>query len=63
MLIKVAISKEDYKVITDDIVTYPNLRPGATVTAKVYCGRRALGYVLLDDLISFIQTRIIFRYF
>jgi multidrug efflux pump subunit AcrA (membrane-fusion protein) len=63
VLIKVAISKEDYKVITDDMATYPNLRPGATVTAKVYCGRRSLGYVILDDLISFIQTRIIFRYF
>ena len=53
VLIKVAINKEEL----------PDLRPGATVTAKVYCGRRALGYVLLDDLISFIQTRIIFRYF
>jgi len=63
VLIKVAINKDDYKVITDDIAAYPNLRPGATVTAKVYCGRRSLGYVLLDDLISFIQTRIIFRYF
>ncbi|MGA2798181.1 MAG: HlyD family efflux transporter periplasmic adaptor subunit [Thermoguttaceae bacterium] len=63
VLIKVAISKEDYKVMVDDKATYPNLRPGATVTAKVYCGRRSLGYVLLDDLISFIQTRIIFRYF
>ncbi len=40
VLIKVAISKDDYKVIADDNVTYPNLRPGATVTAKVYCGRR-----------------------
>jgi hypothetical protein len=53
VLVKVAINKEDL----------PDLRPGATVTAKVYCGRRPLGYVLLHDLISFIQTRIIFRYF
>jgi multidrug efflux pump subunit AcrA (membrane-fusion protein) len=53
VLIKVAIDKEDL----------PDLLPGATVTAKVYCGRRSLGYVLLDDLISFIQTRILFRYF
>ncbi len=53
VLIKVAINKEEL----------PDLRPGATVTAKVYCGRRPLGYVLLHDLISFIQTRIIFRYF
>ncbi|MGD0654334.1 MAG: HlyD family efflux transporter periplasmic adaptor subunit [Thermoguttaceae bacterium] len=53
VLVKVAINKDEL----------PDLLPGATVTAKVYCGRRALGYVLLNDLISFIQTRIIFRYF
>ena len=53
VLIKVAIDKSQL----------PSLRPGATVTAKIYCGRRALGYVLLHDLISFIQSRIIFKYF
>jgi hypothetical protein len=53
VLIKVAINKEEL----------PDLRPGASVTAKINCGRRSLGYVILDDLISFIQTRIIFRYF
>jgi hypothetical protein len=64
VMVKVAVDKDDFKVVKDNgEVTYPNLLPGATVTAKVYCGRRALGYVLLDDLISFIQTRIIFRYF
>ena len=40
-----------------------SLKPGATVTAKVDCGRRCLGYVLLHDLIAFVQARIIFRYF
>lgn len=39
-----------------------SLKPGATVTAKVDCGRRCLGYVLLHDLISFVQGRVIFRY-
>ncbi len=53
VLIKVAIDKEEL----------PQLRPGATVTAKVYCGQRSLGYVLLHDLIAFIQSRILFRYF
>ena len=53
VLIKVAIDKSDL----------PSLRPGATVTAKVYCGRRPLGYVLLHDVIAFIQSRILFRYF
>ena len=53
VLIKVAIDKSEL----------PDLRPGATVTAKVYCGRRPLGYVLLHDVIAFIQSRILFRYF
>ena len=53
VLIKVAINKEDL----------PQLRPGSTVTAKVYCGRRPLGYVLLHDVIAFIQTRILFKFF
>ena len=53
VLIKVAIDKTEL----------PQLRPGATVTAKVYCGRRSLGYVLLHDVIAFVQSRILFRYF
>jgi multidrug efflux pump subunit AcrA (membrane-fusion protein) len=32
------------------------LRPGATVLAKVDCGRRAVGYVWLHELFEFIQT-------
>lgn len=39
------------------------LRQGAAVTAKVHCGTRPLGYVLLHDLIEFIQSRVLFRYF
>jgi multidrug efflux pump subunit AcrA (membrane-fusion protein) len=53
VLIKVAIDKSEL----------PDLRPGATVTAQVYCGRRSLGYVLLHDVIAFVQSRILFRYF
>ena len=53
VLIKVAIDKAELR----------QLRPGATVTAKVYCGRRTLGYVLLYDLIAFVKSRILFRYF
>lgn len=37
-----------------------DLRPGATVTTKVYCGRAPIGYVWLHDLIAFIQTKILF---
>jgi len=41
----------------------PYLRPGAEVTAKVDCGRRSLGFVLFHDLIAFVQSRILFRFF
>lgn len=53
VLIKVAVNEADL----------PDKRPGATVTAQVYCGRRALGYVFLHDVVAFIQSRILFRYF
>jgi multidrug efflux pump subunit AcrA (membrane-fusion protein) len=36
------------------------LRPGATVTAKIYCGRRSLGYVWLHELWETIQSRVFF---
>jgi hypothetical protein len=32
------------------------LRPGATVLARIHCGRRSLGYVWLHDLYEFVQT-------
>lgn len=52
----VAIDKQD-------LVEADLLRPGATVTARVYCGRRSVGYVLFHDLFAWIQTRILFRFF
>ncbi len=53
VLIKVAIEKDEL----------PHLLPGASVNANVYCGRRSIGYVWFHDLIAFIQSRILFRYF
>lgn len=53
VLIKVAIDKRKL----------PQLRPGATVTAKVNCGSASIGYVLLHDVVYFIRSRIMFRYF
>jgi hypothetical protein len=38
------------------------LQPGATVTAKIHCGRRSLGYVWLHDLWEFLQYRVFFRF-
>ena len=36
-------------------------RPGATVVARIHCGRRSLGYVWLHEVWEFIQSRILFR--
>ncbi|MCA9103059.1 MAG: HlyD family efflux transporter periplasmic adaptor subunit [Pirellulales bacterium] len=47
VMIRVAIDKED--------IGSP--RPGAEVTAKVYCGKKPIGYVWLHDLIAWIQTK------
>ena len=51
---RVAIDKAD---IADD------LRDGAEVTTKVHCGRAAIGYVWLHDLVSFFQSKVLFRIF
>ena len=53
VLIKVSMNKGD--------VAEADLLPGASVSAKVYCGSRSLGYVLFHDLIAFVQSRILFR--
>ncbi|MGE3407543.1 MAG: efflux RND transporter periplasmic adaptor subunit [Pirellulales bacterium] len=51
VLLRVAIDKSQVR----------DLRPGAEVTARVHCGRRALGYVWFHDVLGFIQSRILFR--
>lgn len=53
VLVKVAINRND---IDDN-----ERRPGATVTAKVNCGRASIGYVWFHDLIAWFQTKILFR--
>lgn len=53
VLIKVAVDEEDFKDL--------QLRPGATVSAKVLCGKRSVGYVWFHDVIAFIQSRVLFR--
>ena len=53
VLIKVKINEDD--------VAEADRRPGATVTAKVYCGQRSLAFVWFHDLVAFVQSRILFR--
>jgi multidrug efflux pump subunit AcrA (membrane-fusion protein) len=55
VLIKVALDKSQLREI--------DLCPGAEVSAKVHCGRSSLGYAWLHEVISYIQSKIIFRYF
>jgi multidrug efflux pump subunit AcrA (membrane-fusion protein) len=39
-----------------------NLKVGADVKAKIYCGREPIGYVWFHELWEFIQSRILFRF-
>ena len=39
----------------------PNPNMGASVTGKIYCGERSIGYVWFYDLIAFIQQKVLFR--
>jgi len=53
VLIEVAINKDDV----------PVRRDGASVTAQVHCGRAAIGYVWFHQLVTFVQSKILFRLF
>ncbi|MFM8283093.1 MAG: efflux RND transporter periplasmic adaptor subunit [Planctomycetaceae bacterium] len=39
------------------------LGAGASVTARIGCGRRSLGYVWFHDVLAFIQSQVLFRIF
>jgi multidrug efflux pump subunit AcrA (membrane-fusion protein) len=54
VLVKVDINKGD--------LDPEKLRPGASVSAKVHCGRRSIGYVYLHDAWAFVQRQW-FRWF
>jgi multidrug efflux pump subunit AcrA (membrane-fusion protein) len=51
VLVRVAIDK----------TKLPDLRPGASVTARIDCGTRPIGYVWFHDVWEFVQTQILFR--
>ena len=53
VLVRAAIKKEDL----------PQRRPGAEVAAHVHCGRRSTAYVWTRDLVDFVRSRILFRWF
>ena len=37
------------------------LGAGASVTARIACGKRPLGYVWFHDVLAFIRTQVLFR--
>jgi hypothetical protein len=41
----------------------PDPKVDNTATVKIYCGKRAIGYVWLHDLIDFVRAKILFRIF
>ena len=40
--------------------TLPHLHDQTTVTAKLYCGKRSLGYTWFCDLIETVQAKVLF---
>ncbi|MCY2993169.1 MAG: hypothetical protein NTY19_35590 [Planctomycetota bacterium] len=40
-----------------------NPRPGTTVTAQVYCGRRPCGYVWFHEAWEWVELHIFFKWF
>lgn len=54
VLCKVDFNKEELK---------EGLRPGADIAGKVYCGRRALGFVIFHDLANWFRKTVWFKVF
>jgi hypothetical protein len=51
VMVNVAIDKNDLA----------ELSQGAGVSTRVFCGKRAVGFVWFHDVIEFVQSRILFR--
>jgi multidrug resistance efflux pump len=57
VLIRVSFDQQALR----DVIADPKI--GATATAKIHCGRRAIGYVWFHDLVDFVRAKILFRLF
>lgn len=55
VLVRVAFDQKALR----DVIADPKI--GASATAKIHCGKRALGYVWFHDLVDFIRAKILFR--
>jgi hypothetical protein len=50
VLVRVAIDRREL----------PDLRPGATVNARVSCGQRPVGYVWFHEALEAVQAKVVF---
>jgi len=57
VLIKVAVDAAKMRELGIN-----DLRPGASVIAKVHCGKTSVGYAWFHDVIAFVQSRILFKF-
>lgn len=57
VLVRVAFDQQQLR----DAVKDPKI--GASATAKIHCGKRAIGFVWFHDLVDFIRAKILFRIF
>ena len=57
VLVRVSFNQDDLRAVIAD----PKI--GATATAKITCGKRAIGYVWFHDLVDFIRAKVLFRFF
>jgi hypothetical protein len=55
--VQVSFDQQAFRAVNE------NPKIGAGATAKIHCGRRAIGYVWFHDLIDFVRAKILFRLF
>ena len=48
------------RVAIDEKAGMQDPRPGATVTAKLFCGRRAIGYTWFHEAVEWLQAHVFF---
>src|SRR4029079_12254672 len=57
VLVRVSFDQDELR----QIIANPKI--GASATAKIHCGKRAIGYVWFHDVVDFVRSKILFRIF
>ncbi len=55
VLVRISLDKSQHELV--------DLRQGAEVNAKIDCGSASVGYCWFHDLIAFVQSRILYKFF